>query len=202
MKIRDAASFSNKGNLSGGEILEQLLHAIREKPFRNVVFMGMGEPLDNTPAVLMAIRTILCNKVMLLVVLRCLTIVVKSHFSHLLKGFNLSKRHVTVSTVGVVPGMRCDIYICVCAILFHARLLCMHSECFYTATLMLRALTREAPGIQLALSLHAPTQQLRNTIVPRCVDNIIYLLSLPVYNLICFELVHLPFDHCLYLSLL
>ncbi len=61
------ASFSNKGNLSGGEILEQLLHAIREKPFRNVVFMGMGEPLDNTCAVLMAVRTMLCNKVILLI---------------------------------------------------------------------------------------------------------------------------------------
>ncbi len=55
----------SKGNLSGGEILEQLLHAIREKPFRNVVFMGMGEPLGNTCAVLMAVRTMLCNKVVL-----------------------------------------------------------------------------------------------------------------------------------------
>ncbi len=59
------ASFS-KGNLSGGEILEQLLHAMRVKPFRNVVFMGMGEPLDNTHAVLMAVRTMLCNKVVLI----------------------------------------------------------------------------------------------------------------------------------------
>ncbi len=135
MKIRDAASFSNKGNLSGGEILEQLLHAIREKPFRNVVFMGMGEPLDNTPAVLMAIRTILCNKVMLLVVWRCLTIVVKSHFSYLLKGFNLSKRHVTVSTVGVVPGMRCDIYICVCVLSYFMLDYCVCTQNAFTLPL-------------------------------------------------------------------
>jgi adenine C2-methylase RlmN of 23S rRNA A2503 and tRNA A37 len=33
------------GNLSSGEILEQLIHANNITPIRNVVFMGMGEPL-------------------------------------------------------------------------------------------------------------------------------------------------------------
>lgn len=37
------------GDLTGGEILEQLIHAsaASKLPIRNVVFMGMGEPLNN-----------------------------------------------------------------------------------------------------------------------------------------------------------
>eukprot|EP01052_Picozoa_sp_SAG31_P002156 SAG31_NODE_73_length_27793_cov_26.900520_13_plen_231_part_00 len=37
------------GDLTGGEILEQLVHAqaASKLPIRNVVFMGMGEPLNN-----------------------------------------------------------------------------------------------------------------------------------------------------------
>ena len=30
-----------------GEIVEQLIHARRVADIRNIVFMGMGEPLDN-----------------------------------------------------------------------------------------------------------------------------------------------------------
>lgn len=33
------------GNLTSGEILEQLAYAINVTKIRNVVFMGMGEPL-------------------------------------------------------------------------------------------------------------------------------------------------------------
>jgi adenine C2-methylase RlmN of 23S rRNA A2503 and tRNA A37 len=40
------------GHLTAGEILEQLVHANRIEKIRNVVFMGMGEPLDNLAAVL------------------------------------------------------------------------------------------------------------------------------------------------------
>jgi hypothetical protein len=36
-----------KGNLTCGEILEQLVHANSRAPVRNIVFMGMGEPLNN-----------------------------------------------------------------------------------------------------------------------------------------------------------
>jgi 23S rRNA (adenine2503-C2)-methyltransferase len=49
---------------------------------RNVVFMGMGEPLDNLAAVLAAIRAL----------------------TDVLPG--LSPRHVTVSTAGVLPAMK------------------------------------------------------------------------------------------------
>jgi adenine C2-methylase RlmN of 23S rRNA A2503 and tRNA A37 len=43
-------------NLTAGEILEQLVHASRIEKIRNVVFMGMGEPLDNYDAVITAVR--------------------------------------------------------------------------------------------------------------------------------------------------
>ena len=40
-----------KANLTAGEIVEQLAYALQFAPIRNVVFMGMGEPLDNYDAV-------------------------------------------------------------------------------------------------------------------------------------------------------
>ena len=43
-------------NLTAGEILEQLYHANQIETIRNVVFMGMGEPLDNYANVISAIR--------------------------------------------------------------------------------------------------------------------------------------------------
>ncbi|MFA9444728.1 23S rRNA (adenine(2503)-C(2))-methyltransferase RlmN [Egicoccus sp. AB-alg6-2] len=49
----------------------------------NVVFMGMGEPLANLPATLATVRWL-----------------------HDPEGFNLSARGITVSTVGLVPGIR------------------------------------------------------------------------------------------------
>jgi 23S rRNA (adenine2503-C2)-methyltransferase len=68
--------------LSAGEIVEQVLRAQHASPQRvsNVVFMGMGEPLANTEAVLDA-----CTR--------------------LHDDVGLSARHLTVSTVGVVPGI-------------------------------------------------------------------------------------------------
>ena len=99
------------GNLSAGEIVEQLAHASRDDSVRNVVFMGMGEPLNNYASVMEAIEVMRDDK-----------------------GFGLSASKITVSTVGVIPRMR--------------------------------TLTRDAPGTCLALSLHAPTQELRQKIVP------------------------------------
>lgn len=98
------------GDLTAGEIVEQLVHAQRRAPIRNVVFMGMGEPLNNYEAVMRAVRSMTG---------RC---------------FGLSLNHITISTVGVVPRML--------------------------------SLARDAPGVNLALSLHAPTQELRQRIVP------------------------------------
>ncbi len=72
-------------NLSAGEIVSQVLHPIRAYPgrrFTNVVFMGMGEPLLNYDAVITAAR-ILTDPL----------------------GPGISKRRVTVSTCGIVPGI-------------------------------------------------------------------------------------------------
>jgi adenine C2-methylase RlmN of 23S rRNA A2503 and tRNA A37 len=44
-------------DMTSGEILEQLYHARGEENIRNVVFMGMGEPLDNYEEVLKAIQS-------------------------------------------------------------------------------------------------------------------------------------------------
>jgi 23S rRNA (adenine2503-C2)-methyltransferase len=70
-------------HLGGDEIVEQVVRAAHESPQRvgNVVFMGMGEPLANLDAVWTAVEL-------------------------LHDAFGLSARHITVSTVGVVPGMR------------------------------------------------------------------------------------------------
>ncbi len=87
-------------NLSTAEIVAQVLHYARwlaepqaggeeavpvPRPTRvtNVVFMGMGEPMANYERVWRAIRTLVDKR-----------------------GFNLGARHITVSTVGVVPGIR------------------------------------------------------------------------------------------------
>jgi 23S rRNA (adenine2503-C2)-methyltransferase len=72
-------------NLRAGEIVLQYLVAAAEQPEsqpRNVVFMGMGEPLDNIGEVLAAVRGL------------------TGAFP------GLSPRHVTVSTAGVLPGMK------------------------------------------------------------------------------------------------
>ncbi|GMF14056.1 unnamed protein product [Phytophthora lilii] len=96
-------------DLCSGEILEQLAHANRVAPIRNVVFMGMGEPLNNYDAVLAAIRA-------------------------MTKVFGLAPKYITLSTVGVIHRIR--------------------------------QLSHDAPLVRLALSLHAPTQEMRSQIVP------------------------------------
>ncbi|MCI3948646.1 MAG: rlmN [Acidimicrobiales bacterium] len=71
-------------NLSEGEIVEQVVRARRRAGARhlsNVVFMGMGEPLANYDRVVAAVRRMTGD-------------------------LGLSARGVTVSTVGVVPGIR------------------------------------------------------------------------------------------------
>ncbi|MDO5555763.1 MAG: 23S rRNA (adenine(2503)-C(2))-methyltransferase RlmN [Clostridia bacterium] len=69
-------------NLSSGEIIEQLLAIQRDENIKisNLVFMGIGEPLDNYNNVINAIK-ILNNQ----------------------KGINMGARHISVSTSGLVP---------------------------------------------------------------------------------------------------
>ncbi|RSX49664.1 23S rRNA (adenine(2503)-C(2))-methyltransferase RlmN [Bifidobacterium castoris] len=82
-------------NMSTGEILEQVRIAagmmargeVAGGPGRlsNVVFMGMGEPMGNYRAIISAVRQIGAMPP---------------------EGFGISTRNITVSTVGVVPGIR------------------------------------------------------------------------------------------------
>ena len=98
-------------HLDTGEIVEQVARAAiaSPRPVTNVVFMGMGEPLANVDATEAAVR-------------------------RLHDDFGISARRITVSTVGVVPGMR--------------------------------ALAAWDLPVTLAVSLHAPDDDLRDTLVP------------------------------------
>lgn len=71
-------------SLEAGEIVEQILAVQREENVRisNIVFMGIGEPLDNYDNVIKAINII----------------------NHP-KGLNIGTRHISISTSGVVPNI-------------------------------------------------------------------------------------------------
>jgi len=105
-------------NLNLAEILGQILvardhlqDAGADLPLRNLVFMGMGEPLLNWTNVRRALESL-----------------------HLPQGLDFSKRRITVSTVGL-PRVLAELGACGLA--------------------------------SLAVSLHAPTQELRARIMPK-----------------------------------
>jgi 23S rRNA (adenine2503-C2)-methyltransferase len=110
-------------NLSTAEIVDQVVWfaglaangSLPGSPARlsHVVFMGMGEPLANYNRVLPAIRRLVAPAP---------------------EGLGLSQRHITVSTVGLVPAIR--------------------------------RLAEEDLALTLALSLHAPDDDLRDELVP------------------------------------
>ena len=105
--------------LDVGEIVSQVAlvlndrYGVGSRPPRgtNIVLMGMGEPLLNYENVIRAIR-LLCNP----------------------RGFNISERRITLSTIGVVPRIR--------------------------------DLARESVRPELAISLSAPTDELRSQLIP------------------------------------
>ena len=101
-------------HLTVGEIVEQVVIAAREaramdRRLANVVFMGMGEPMANEAAVWQSVERI-----------------------H--DALGLSARHITISTVGLVPGIR--------------------------------RLTERSLPVNLAVSLHAANDELRDRLVP------------------------------------
>ena len=107
-----------KRNMSMGEILGQVLVAqehlgdSHDNPqLRNLVFMGMGEPLLNLPEVMRSLRTLNSEP-----------------------GLSFSPRRITVSTCGIEKGLR---------------------------------ELGESGLAYLAVSLHAPTQELRARIMPK-----------------------------------
>ncbi|GBD97769.1 MAG TPA: 23S rRNA (adenine(2503)-C(2))-methyltransferase RlmN [Nitrospirae bacterium] len=107
-----------KRNLKASEIVDQVITVKRhietwvhgpEASITNIVFMGMGEPLNNFNEVVRSLRNITG-----------------------LMGF--SKRRITVSTAGIVPGIR---------------------KLAYTG-----------PDVNLAVSLNAATDRIRDEIMP------------------------------------
>jgi 23S rRNA (adenine2503-C2)-methyltransferase len=72
-----------QGHLSSGEILDQYCSLPERDRVTNIVYMGMGEPLDNLENVLDSLD-VLCSD----------------------RGFGLSPTRITVSTVGLVPAIR------------------------------------------------------------------------------------------------
>lgn len=79
------------GNLSAGDILNQLFSIPEFGQLTNVVFMGMGEPMDNLDAVL-AVCSVLTSD----------------------WGLGWSPKRITVSTVGIIPGMKRFLDECQC----------------------------------------------------------------------------------------
>ena len=71
-----------QGNLSAGEILNQYRGLPEWKEITNIVYMGMGEPLDNLAEVLKSLEVLTADW-----------------------GFALSPRRITVSTIGITPAM-------------------------------------------------------------------------------------------------
>lgn len=101
-------------NLAVHEIAGQVRElALLVPPVRatNIVFMGMGEPLMNWKAV-------------------DIVLTILNHA----KGFGIGARHITISTVGVLPGIL--------------------------------ALAQRKEQFRLALSIHAPSDELRRSLMP------------------------------------
>jgi 23S rRNA (adenine2503-C2)-methyltransferase len=71
-----------QGNLSSGEILNQYRSIPEWRTITNLVYMGMGEPLDNLEEVLKSLEVLTSDW-----------------------GFALSPRRITVSTIGITPAM-------------------------------------------------------------------------------------------------
>ena len=71
-----------QGNLSAGEILNQIQSLPEFEKLTNIVYMGMGEPLDNVDAVLDSIEIMTSEK-----------------------GYGWSPKRITVSTIGIIPAM-------------------------------------------------------------------------------------------------
>ncbi len=74
-------------HLTSGEVLSQIIHVQaslerRGHALRNLVLMGMGEPLHNYESVMRALE-LACDP----------------------RGLAIAPRHVTVNTVGIVPGI-------------------------------------------------------------------------------------------------
>lgn len=72
-----------QGQLTAGEILNQIRSLPERDLITNIVYMGMGEPLDNLDETMKSLEIITSNY-----------------------GFAMSPKRITVSTIGIIPGMK------------------------------------------------------------------------------------------------
>lgn len=105
-----------KRNLAAAEIVKQVLFFARRlsregERVNNVVYMGMGEPFNNYDEVIKSVRVINDES-----------------------GLNIGARRISISTVGVVPGIN--------------------------------RLAKESLQVNLAVSLHATDNQIRDRLMP------------------------------------
>lgn len=100
-------------NLMAYEIAQQILLIEEDikKRITHVVVMGIGEPFDNYDNVMRFVKIINCGK-----------------------GIDIGSRHITISTCGVVPGIK--------------------------------KFMEEEGQVNLAISLHAPNDELRSKLMP------------------------------------
>ena len=103
-KVRDLKAY---------EIVQQILIIEEDiqKRITHVVVMGIGEPFDNYENVMRFIKIINCGK-----------------------GIDIGSRHITISTCGIIPGIK--------------------------------RFMNEEGQVNLAISLHAPNNELRSRIMP------------------------------------
>lgn len=72
-----------QGQLSAGEIVNQIRSIAEAGAVSNIVYMGMGEPFDNLDEVLKSIEILTAQW-----------------------GYGMSPRRITVSSIGIVPAMK------------------------------------------------------------------------------------------------
>jgi len=72
-----------QGNLSAGEILNQIRSLPERHSLTNIVYMGMGEPFDNMEGVMQSLEILTADY-----------------------GIGMSPRRITVSTIGIIPAMK------------------------------------------------------------------------------------------------
>jgi 23S rRNA (adenine2503-C2)-methyltransferase len=72
-----------QANLTAGDILNQVRSLPERDKLTNIVYMGMGEPMNNLQAVLDSLEILTSDR-----------------------GFNISPQKITVSTVGILPAMK------------------------------------------------------------------------------------------------
>ena len=109
----ESGRLKKRRNLEAYEIVEQILMIEEDigKRISHVVVMGIGEPFDNYDNVMRFIRIVNDPK-----------------------GIDIGSRHITVSTCGVVPGIK--------------------------------KFMEEKGQVNLAISLHAPNDEIRSKIMP------------------------------------